>query len=67
MPPWKSYLLGPLFTHMFGCGSTISVVERNNVINLQSGASHVGHQIGFVYTLVQRGLEPSKMKVNIQE
>ena len=37
------------------------------MINLESGASHVGHQIGFVYTLVQRGLEPSMMKVNIQE
>ena len=24
-------------------------------------------QIGFVYTLVQRGLEPSKTKGNIQE
>ena len=37
------------------------------MINLESGASHVGHQIGFVYTLVQRELELSKMKVNIQD
>ena len=37
------------------------------MINLESGASRVGHQIGFVYTLVQRGMELSKMKVNIQE
>lgn len=35
-------------------------------VDLESGASHVG-QIGFVYALVQRGLEPSKMKGNIQE
>lgn len=35
-------------------------------VYLENGAAHVG-QIGFVYTLVQRGLEPSKMKGNIQE
>ena len=35
-------------------------------VDLESGASHVG-QIDFVYALVQRELEPSKTKGNIQE